>query len=697
MGVPALQHRAAAPLAQRSSARSTCRSNGIKRRVVCQLQLTRTETPPATAPLEYEEGPAARGAAATDATLPQLWDDLAAQYGEALAVMDPHRSPVVQYSFAQLADAIAQFASGLQSLGLSKGDKVSLFSENSSRWLIADQAIMKCGAADAVRGTSSSLEELQYIMQHSESGGLVVQDAATLDKLLPALGSSKQACPMRFVVVLWGSPSAAAAAALGSHLLTFDAVMARGAGQAFSPPEACAADLATLVYTSGTTGHPKGVMLTHANLLYQAHNLSFFLPVSPGQRTLSLLPPWHIYERACGYYLFSRGAAQVYSNIRKFREDLTAHPPDYFVCVPLVLDTLHGKVMATLKKSSAVRRALALGLLAAAAAYVRARRVVEGLDLQYAVQARPASALALAWLKMRLLAPLHWLCQRLVAAKVRTALGIRGCVVSGGGSLAPHLDDFYESIGLPILNGWGLTETSPVLACRRNLPLENVRGSVGQPTPGTQLRLVDPESLQEVADGQQGLLLARGPGVMAGYYADPGATAKAFKAGDGWFDTGDLGWRAPQGVAGSRMAGSIVLTGRAKDTIVLTSGENVEPQPIEDALCCSPFIKFAVLVGHGHRALGALVVPDAEALDELAAARGQDGPLSPEAVRELVGGQVRALLADRIRWEHVNEFEVLEEPFSVEDGTLTRTMKPRRAAIMQKYAKEVARLESHLR
>ncbi|EFN50517.1 hypothetical protein CHLNCDRAFT_139443, partial [Chlorella variabilis] len=214
---------------------------------------------------------------------------------------------------------------------------------------------------------------------------------------------------------------------------------------AFSPPEACAADLATLVYTSGTTGHPKGVMLTHANLLYQAHNLSFFLPVSPGQRTLSLLPPWHIYERACGYYLFSRGAAQVYSNIRKFREDLTAHPPDYFVCVPLVLDTLHGK-----------------------------------------------------------------------------------------GESGP-------SIGLPILNGWGLTETSPVLACRRNLPLENVRGSVGQPTPGTQLRLVDPESLQEVADGQQGLLLARGPGVMAGYYADPGATAKAFKAGDGWFDTGDLG------------------------------------------------------------------------------------------------------------------------------------------------------------
>jgi long-chain acyl-CoA synthetase len=139
--------------------------------------------------------------------------------------------------------------------------------------------------------------------------------------------------------------------------------------------------------------------------------------------------------------------------------------------------------MQTLKKASSARRALALGLLGAAAAYVRARRVADGLDLRFASQPRPLLALVAAWLRAALLAPLHWLCQRLVAAKVRSALGIRGCVVSGGGSLATHLDDFYEAVGLPVLNGWGLSETSPVLACRRNLPGQNVRGSVGEAPP----------------------------------------------------------------------------------------------------------------------------------------------------------------------------------------------------------------------
>ncbi|KAL4439997.1 hypothetical protein ABPG75_002998 [Micractinium tetrahymenae] len=659
------------------------------------LQLTRTSSAPAEPRREQQQVPPPAPAPSELETLPQLWDRLAAQHGGALAVLDPHHQPAEEYSFEQLAAAVSQFAAGLQALGLGLGDKVSLFSENSGRWLVADQAIMKCGAADAVRGTTSSFDELQYILQHSESSGLVVQDAATLDKMLPALGTDDaQGSAVRFVVVLWGEPSAEAAAALGSRLHTYEAIMAQGASQDFRPPELSSSDLATLVYTSGTTGHPKGVMLTHANLLYQVSNLHFFLRPQPGQRALSLLPPWHIYERSCGYYILSCGACQVYSNIRSFRTDLTAHPPDYFVCVPLVLDTLHSKVMNTLKKASAVRRGLAMGLLAAAGAYVRAQRLIEGVSLQYAVEPRPLAALVRAWLAARLLAPLHWLFRRLVAAKVRAALGIRGCVVSGGGSLSPHLDDFFEAIGLPVLNGWGLTETSPVLSCRRNQAGQNVRGSVGQPTPGTQLRLVDPETMKDVADGQRGLLLAKGPGVMAGYYNDPGATAKAFQAGDGWFDTGDLGWRAPAGVAGSSMAGTIVLTGRAKDTIVLLNGENVEPQPIEDMLCCSPYIKFAVLIGQDHRSLGTLVVPDSEALETLAQERGLEA-LPAAEVRQLVQQHIAGLPLSR--WEHITAFEVLAEPFSVDDGTLTRTMKPRRAAIMQKYAAEVKALEAHLR
>lgn len=277
---------------------------------------------------------------------------------------------------------------------------------------------MACGAADAVRGVASPLEELRHIVEHSQSTGIIVQDAACLEKLLPVLrscaaGSDAVHAALRFVVLLWGDvpADAVASAELPFPVLTFDQVMERGEASPvpFTPPAAAASDdLATLVYTSGTTGHPKGVMLTHSNILYQVENLSAFLRVHPGERTLSLLPPWHIYERTCCYYILSRGAAQVYSNIRSFRDDLGKFLPDHLVCVPLVLDTLRSRVFATLKQASAVRRALAMALLSVAVAYVRARRVVEGMDQRFAVTPRPALELAKAWLVSVLLKPFNW-------------------------------------------------------------------------------------------------------------------------------------------------------------------------------------------------------------------------------------------------------------------------------------------------
>lgn len=287
----------------------------------------------------------------------------------------------------------------------------------------------------------------------------------------------------------------------------------------------------------------------------------------------------------------------------------------------------------------------------------------------------------------------------MVHNKIRAALGVRGAVASGGGSLAQHLDDFYEAVGLPVVNGWGLTETSPVLACRRLAEGGNVRGTIGLPIPGTDIRIVDPETMRNVPDGRQGLLLARGPGVMQGYLDDEAATAKAFAAGDGWFDTGDLGWRVAGGVRGSRMAGHLVLTGRAKDTIVLTSGKNVEPQPIEDAIQVSRYIKHCVLLGHGHRALGALVTLEEEAIKERAEQQGKDA-LSHQETRSLIEEEIRAVMRERSSHnfkERIAAFAVLDRQLSVEDGTLTRTMKPRRAAIVEQFANQVAEVESHLR
>lgn len=689
-------------------AQHKCRA--LPRRQGAVLKAVQTETDPWTANGHDVQSPF-HIAYPPYAGVTSIWQANADRFGDQLAVSDPHKPKAVELTYRQLKDLIEQFAAGLQDLGLGRGDKVSLFAENSYRWIVADQGAMLNGAADAVRGSSVPADELSYILTQSGSCGLVVQDADTLKGLLPLL-PPETAAALLFVVVLWpegdggGAGVAGAAGLPACPVLSFEEVLCRGqrrmASGGWRPAGVAADDLATLVYTSGTTGHPKAVALSHSNLMYQVSNFNYFLPVSPGESALSLLPPWHIYQRTVAYYLFSSGAKQVITNIRKFKDDLTAYPPDHFVCVPLVLDTLYNKVMAKLRSGSAVARTVALTLINAAMAFVCARRTLQGVDLRYALTPpRPLVLLRAAALCV-VLWPLFAAARALVARKVRAALGVRRTFVSGGGSLAPHIDDFYEALGVEVLNGWGLTETSPVLACRRAAPRANVRGGVGVPVPGTALRVVDPDSLADVAPGQRGLILARGPGVMRGYYGDEEATARAFRAGGGWLDTGDLGWIAPSSVAGSHMGGQVVLTGRAKDTIVLLSGKNVEPQPIEDAAACSPLLRHALLVGQDKRELGALIFPDTEQLDALALNRGCS------SWQELPTGEVESLLheevnrhnsarADYHHEDHVAHVAVLHAALSVDDGTLTRTMKPRRPAILQRYEGEVAALMHRLR
>ena len=261
-----------------------------------QLQFTQTESSSASS-LDYTPVNPSISGLQGPTTLPQLWREIAERHGDSIALLDPHSSPKATYSFAELSSSISTFAAGLSSLGLSPGDRVSLFSENGARWLVADQAIQTCGAVDAVRGVSSTLEELSYIMVHSESTALIVQDAATLKKLAPALASPPLRSSIRFIVVMWGDipDSDATVASLPCSVLSFDQIMERG--KEYSTPVVPPSDansLASLVYTSGTTGHPKGVMLSHSNILYQVREFPEYLSVQPGERTLSLLPPWHI-------------------------------------------------------------------------------------------------------------------------------------------------------------------------------------------------------------------------------------------------------------------------------------------------------------------------------------------------------------------------------------------------------------------
>lgn len=628
-----------------------------------------------------------------------MWASLVEEFGEAKrGILDPHApGGGVEMSFKEIEDTVDAFSKGLYALGLRRGDRVSLFSENGSRWLLADQGIMRCGAADAVRGISSSSSELLYILQSSNSVGLVVQDVWTLRKISEGV-PLEVAQRLKFVVVLWmtrDKESSLVHDVFPCGIKFFENVV--DLGKTVEKPLIVDGrtehDLATLVYTSGTTAEPKGVKLTHANILYQVKNFKYFVHVLPDDRSLSVLPPWHIYERSAAYFIFNSGATMVYTNVRKLKEDLQQFPSEHFVCVPLILDTLRSRILAALRRAGKFKRFLAMFLMSAAIKMVQARRLVLGTDISFAIQKPGPVKRFASLLKLSLLWPLYVAFQALVAKKIRHGIGIKKTIISGGGSLGSHLDDFYEAIGIEILNGWGLTECSPVLACRSIRPRTgNIRGTVGREIPGTTLRVVDGETFKDVPDGKKGVILAKGPGVFSGYDGNEKATRDSFY--NSWFITGDIGWRVPQN--GGKMDGCIVLQGRAKDTIVLLNGENVEPAPLEDNICRCPFIKFAILIGSGHRSLGALIVPNSEALAEEAARACKD-TLSPSEISTLIWEGIHEAVSERPAWEKIVAISVLEEDFNFENGTLTRTMKPRRPAIFERYAAEIKELEKHIR
>lgn len=652
-------------------------------------------------------------------TIPDLWRSLAQSDDTAqlVAVEDPHHDPPSSYTYEQLESHMADFSRGLASKGVLPSQRVALFAEASSRWLIADGGILMSGAANAVRGSQAPPEELAYIAGHANVTALVVDSAHVLKEVFARMTEEARA-KLRVIVVLWGD-SAGVATGMPCPVLSFDKCLEAGAQarpvthkpvngthtsvakNTWPAHPVQPGDLATVVYTSGTTGTPKGVMLTHRNLVYQIQRLGAVTQPEPGAKTLSLLPPWHAYERATAYFLFSRGVRQRYTNVRMLKGDLNDVKPEALVTVPLVLGTLYGRVMSGLAAAPKLQAVIAKFLLAAGAMHIRAMRILNGVDLRYALAPPNMFAAMLAKVVAAITFPLHNLAQRLVYPKVRKGLGVKDVIISGGASLPAHLDDFYESIGLPVSNGWGLTETSPVITARRldGDGETNVRGSVGTPIPGMEVRAVDPETHEPLPDGSKGLLLARGPSVMAGYLDDSGATAKAIDP-DGWLDTGDLGWIAPEGVEGSNMAGNVVLVGRVKDTIVLSNGENVEPQPLEDYVTQSPLVRQVMIVGNGERCLGAVVIPDVEGVEEFLGGLDDNQAKNPlKFVEQVVAQDVARRLACRpgarpLELIPQRRIAVLapEQVWDLDSGCLTRTFKLRRTQILARHAKEIAEI-----
>jgi len=627
-------------------------------------------------------------------TLTALYRGAAERFGDLPAFAAKDASGKFQpTSYREIYDRGMALATALISLGLQPREHVGLLADNRLEWILCDYGILLAGGADVPRGTDVTESEIAYILAHADVRFVFVENLSLLEKFARA----RKSLPGIEKVILMDPKAAAPEGVLKLESLVSEGERLRAAGDRRAEERSAAVrpeDLFTIIYTSGTTGTPKGVQLTHANMASQVRNLPFHL--EPGDRALSILPVWHSYERVFEMVAISMGACTHYTSIRSFGEDLKTVRPTVMASAPRLWESLYLKLMSRIAEAPALRRNLFAAARFSTCRVKRAERFFVGQELDVAgrtaAENLPLAVKRLAqWIT---LAVPHVILDRIVLAKLREAVGCGEFrfTISGGGALQPHVDEFFNFIGIPVLEGYGLTETSPVLAVRTMEDL--VIGTVGPLYPGTEIRIVDlndgavlyPDaSRPDGGRGLRGEIHARGPQIMKGYYKDPGTTSRVLN--DGWLNTGDIGMVT--------FNNCLKILGRSKDTIVLLNGENVEPVPIEGWLVHSPLVDHCMVVGQDQKHLGALIVPSTEgfraagitgkSLAEIAA--------HPEA-RGLMEAEIRRLIHPGNgfkSFERIADFRFITKAF--ENGVeLTGTFKLKRHVITDRYADLIAEM-----
>lgn len=591
----------------------------------------------------------------------------------------------VSSSFADVFQQAYRLASALIDLGLAPREHVALFADNRYEWILSDLAVILCGAADVPRGSDVTESEMSYIVAHADARFAIVENENVLRKL----ESVRSHLPKLETIIVMDGSGVTGVKKERSGLYTLSDLLSRPGLNGRHREEIDKRvneirgdDLFTLIYTSGTTGAPKGVQLTHANMVSQITGNPF--RISPEDRILSILPVWHIFERVFEMFAMANGCCTYYTNVRNLREDMAIVKPTFMASAPRLWESVYQGILTNVGKSSPVRKFLFSLAAGVAKRFRGAVRILTRRELRLK---KGAFALTIGrWVLALVSVPVFLLpfllLDTLVLRKIRKATGgaLRGSV-SGGGALPYHVDTFFNDIGIPVLEGYGLTETSPVLAVRT---FENlVIGTVGPLYRGTELRLVDLNSGDTIYPGTKGLgrsgeIHVRGPQVMKGYYKNPEATSRVMK--DGWFNTGDLGvmtWNH-----------CLKIVGRSKDTVVLSGGENVEPVPIENKLLESALIDQCMVVGQDQKFLGALIVParsafGGEELEKLAASSDVE-----DAVRQEIRRLVSADQGFK-SFERVIDFRLLPKPFETGDE-LTAKLSVKRHVVSEKYAALIA-------
>ncbi|MFH1681200.1 MAG: long-chain fatty acid--CoA ligase [Candidatus Eisenbacteria bacterium] len=583
-------------------------------------------------------------------TLTSLFLNTVEQYPKADALRAKQGGAYRDISSASFLRSVRDISAGLRTLGLDRGDRVALCSPTRAEWLIADLGILCAGCVTVPIYPSLPPDVCEHILKDSGARAVFV---ATPD-LLEKVREVRDECPNLARSILFDGEGG------GNGELTLDALRERGAAtgeseEAFRERALAARpeDTCTLIYTSGTTGMPKGVILVHRNLVSNVKAALEVIPLSSDDTALSFLPLAHILEKMLTYVLLYRGATIAYAeSFETVPQNMMEVRPTMVAGVPRFFEKVYERVQANREQMSAGRRRLfdwAVGVGRAAAE----RRLARGGSGDGGGW-RLALANALVFRKV----------------KARTGGRIR-FFVSGGAPLSKEITLFFLSMGMDVLEGYGLTETSPVIAV--NTPDALRPGTVGRPVPGVDVRIAE--------DGE---ILCRGPNVMKGYYGLPEATEEALK--DGWFHTGDIGE-----IDGD---GFLKITDRKKDLIKTSGGKYVAPQPIENRLKLDPYIVSAVVVGNRRKFVSVLLVPDFEKVGAYARKRGADFVEHRELLKLDV---VRELLEDRLAdankglasFEQVKKFALLDRDFSIDAGEITPTMKVKRRVVEDRYRKVI--------
>ena len=568
---------------------------------------------------------------------------------------------LLQISSKEMFERIRDLSLGLRAIGVARGDRVAIVSESRPEWLLSDLAILTAGAVTVPIYPTLSSAQARYILHDSGARLAIVSTRLQLDKiqevrhLLPSLEA---------VVVMDG---AAVAPADAPSVLRLDEVERRGharmtgewgaakefrdAARTVSPD-----DLATIIYTSGTTGEPKGVMLTHGNLVSNMRATTDTLHISQDDVALSFLPLSHGFERMVAYvYLFSGVTLVFAESFDTIGRDLARVRPTILTGVPRVYEKLHARILETARTAGGSKAAIFRWAVNAGLA--RAKAVLRGRP------AGPVTSLKSA------------IGDRFVFSAIRQKLGGRiRFVASGSAPLDASVMEFFHAIGVPIIEGYGLTETSPILTFN---PLNALRvGTVGRPIPGVELRIAD--------DGE---ILARGPNIMRGYFNKPDATADVLR--DGWFHTGDIGHIDADGY--------LTITDRKKDLLVTSGGKKIAPQPVEAVLKRSPLVSEAVLLGDRRKYAAVLIVPDFAALERRLKDLGRPPGTREELVRRadvlaLYQEIVDALNRELSQFERIKTIALLPTEFTVESGELTPTLKVKRKVVEQKWRDQIEAL-----